>query len=135
MRSIPFVQFDGKMSARRRQEAIAKFSVPIKSSSGNAKNSTRGRRSSHKSSRSRRSLAEEDAGDSDDDYMSGDENADDAMDEHDSFDTSGDNPRVMLISLKAVCFFVKSYQRASMLNILSQGALGLNLTVANNVFL
>ena len=105
MKSIPFVQFDGKMSARRRQDAIAKFSVPIKSSSGNAKNSTRGRRSSHKSSRSRRSLAEEDTGDSEDDYMPGDEDADDSMDEHD-----GDNPRVMLISLKAVCLFVKSYE-------------------------
>ena len=102
MSSIPFVQFDGKMSARRRQEAIAKFSVPIEKSSGNVGNSSR--RSSRNSGRSRRSLAEEGAnGDSDDDYTpgDGDEDADDAMD---SFDTPGDNPRVMLISLKAVCF-------------------------------
>ncbi|KAJ2925137.1 hypothetical protein H1R20_g11960, partial [Candolleomyces eurysporus] len=111
---IPFVQFDGKMSARRRQEAIARFSVPIENSSGNAEKSSRGRQSSRKKDKSRRSLAEEDAGDSEDDYTPGDEDA--AMDEQDSFDTSGTNPRVMLISLKA-------------------GALGLNLTVANNVFL
>jgi hypothetical protein len=53
-------------------------------------------------------LAEEGAnGDSDDEYTPGDrdEDADDAMD---SFDTPGDNPRVMLISLKAVslCFII-----------------------------
>ncbi|KXN85344.1 Putative SWI/SNF-like matrix-associated actin-dependent regulator [Leucoagaricus sp. SymC.cos] len=67
---IPFVRFDGQMSARRRQEAITRFSVPVKKSEN-----------------------------SQDDEVS------DQM-----------NPRVMLISLKA-------------------GAFGLNLTVANNVYL
>ncbi|KAF8893981.1 SNF2 family N-terminal domain-containing protein [Infundibulicybe gibba] len=60
--SIPYVRFDGQMSAKRRRDAITKFSVPL------------------------------------------DEISDDV------------NPKVMLISLKA-------------------GALGLNLTVANNVYL
>ncbi|TFK26482.1 hypothetical protein FA15DRAFT_667364 [Coprinopsis marcescibilis] len=125
---ISYVRFDGQMSAKRRQEAIAKFSIPItkrapaptppvaETSSGRPRRSTRSVSSSSVT-------MQLDADDSEDDYNPGNDDHV-GMDDMDlPLDYAGEpslndnaNPKVMLISLKA-------------------GALGLNLTVANNVYL
>ncbi|KAH6913909.1 SNF2 family N-terminal domain-containing protein [Coprinopsis sp. MPI-PUGE-AT-0042] len=136
---IPYVRFDGQMSAKRRQEAIARFSVPVtlgpaakassqstQRTSSQATQNGRPRRSTRRASAM--SVVADD-GDSGDEYNPGDEDSDQDDFEKDDFaddvdlemlnerDRSDDvNPRVMLISLKA-------------------GALGLNLTVANHVYL
>ncbi|KAF7306156.1 hypothetical protein HMN09_00770900 [Mycena chlorophos] len=100
---IEYIRFDGRMSGKRREEAIAQFSVPL---------GTDNRAAS--------------ADDSDEDFI--DDDDDDAprrkkgkgkgkqRAKASAYSGSGGNPKVMLISLKA-------------------GALGLNLTVANHVFL
>jgi SWI/SNF-related matrix-associated actin-dependent regulator of chromatin subfamily A3 len=172
--SIPYVRFDGKMSAKRRQETLEAFSVPIESDSCEATvvqpipvapvSEVQPTRRSVRSSRRGESNAGESHQDSevmsienddDDDFVLG-MDADGDDDAHDArtqskkgkgkgkskskgkgkgkmatrshltpvgdtagYDTStgnGVNPKIMLISLKA-------------------GALGLNLTVANNVYL
>ncbi|TFK94573.1 hypothetical protein K466DRAFT_509225 [Polyporus arcularius HHB13444] len=176
---IPYVRFDGKMSARRRQETIARFSVPIEAdSSGPALSQAAppslsqatappssqptvpasSQRSSRRRGRATQSTVIDDIfnddKDKDDDFVMDDDDQDDDDDfiDDDDDDTpfrtqskkgkgkakskpkakkrvsipstpaldgsqfDGVNPRVMLISLKA-------------------GALGLNLTVANNVYL
>ncbi|KAG5648541.1 hypothetical protein DXG03_003152 [Asterophora parasitica] len=121
---IPYVRFDGQMSARRRQETIARFSVPIADDA---------------------SIQESSANvncDDEDDYVMSDNEDDDFIDDEDDDcafsgkkkrgrktkskgkgrasysgpSYAGENPKVMLLSLKA-------------------GAVGLNLTVANNVYL
>ncbi|CAA7259081.1 unnamed protein product [Cyclocybe aegerita] len=139
---IPYVRFDGQMSAKRRQEAIARFSVPVEEVQDTPSLSR-----SARSSRGGRSIVEQgyngDDGDSDF-VMSGDDDFIDDEDDDNGFtkkkkkpkakakgkgkakaatrsasmdnDTFEENPKVMLLSLKA-------------------GALGLNLTVANNVYL
>ncbi|GLB37536.1 putative HIRAN [Lyophyllum shimeji] len=124
---IPYVRFDGQMSAKRRQDTIARFSVPI----------------TEDVAATVPLAASIDGGDSEDYVLEqGDDALDDDFDDcafserqkgkkgaqkgkarastvlHDA-DTSpfsAENPRVMLLSLKA-------------------GAVGLNLTVANNVYL
>lgn len=118
--SIPFVRFDGKMSARRRQEAIEKFSVPIKKAAepeptlaaSLSRPSASRRTSSCRSSSQKVNYAAGEATDSDDDFMPLDnhESADEQDNEFekdlvaDDLDMSigEENPRVMLISLKAV---------------------------------
>ncbi|KAI6046015.1 SNF2 family N-terminal domain-containing protein [Pisolithus marmoratus] len=123
---IPYVRFDGQLSARRRQEVLERFSIPLETETSNTNR--------HKEWTSTR-VANIDAHDplTDDDTTDGGisslvkkgktkasesvtpSNANSKL----TFDGStfqGTNPRVMLISLKA-------------------GALGLNLTAANNVFL
>lgn len=91
------------MSARRRQEAIEKFSVPIQASEvpieKRASRSSRAPRSSKASSRH----AEVDPDSSDDEYMPVDE-VNDNDQAYESLVSAEDNPRVMLISLKAVSF-------------------------------
>ncbi|TEB16783.1 hypothetical protein FA13DRAFT_1650493 [Coprinellus micaceus] len=99
---IAFVRFDGSMSAKRRQEAIERFSAPVEKPAPSANPGA-----SHKDYRS--DLAESGEGDTV------------SLESGNSVNNRGSrlnqaNARVMLISLKA-------------------GALGLNLTVANNVFL
>ncbi|RPD63881.1 hypothetical protein L227DRAFT_542891 [Lentinus tigrinus ALCF2SS1-6] len=167
---IPYVRFDGKMSARRRQETIARFSVPVEADSvpslsqATAPPSSQLTEpaSSQRSSRRRGRITQSSTvvdeifadDDKDDDFVVGDDAQDDDDDFIDDEDDDapartqskkgkgkakpttrgkkkasipstpvvdapefdGVNPRVMLISLKA-------------------GALGLNLTVANNVYL
>ncbi|KAI0356200.1 hypothetical protein OH77DRAFT_1423798 [Trametes cingulata] len=162
---IPYVRFDGKMSARRRQETIARFSVPItpedvgaapplsqatQPPSSQPSEPVLSERSSRRRTRSSQSLLLDESIDDgkDDDFVmsDGQDDDDDFVDENvpptrtqgkkgkgkakgkakalasDPAPVSasslpdGVNPRVMLISLKA-------------------GALGLNLTVANNVYL
>lgn len=156
---IPYVRFDGGMSAKRRQETIARFSVPIAEDESpaltltQAPTATQTARATRALRRSTRSVSDivdltmDDDGD--DDFVAIDESdddrfIDDSEDErpkkkgkgkgkakaksngkrksitpkadYDSLLSDGVNPKVMLISLKA-------------------GALGLNLTVANNVYL
>ncbi|KAI0690203.1 SNF2 family N-terminal domain-containing protein [Cerioporus squamosus] len=172
---IPYVRFDGKMSARRRQETIARFSVPIEADasapvlsqapslsqatappSSQPTESASSQRSSRRRSRATQSTVIDDIfnddNDKDDDFVMSDDDQDDDDDFIDDEDDDAPprtqskkgkpkpkpkgtkkaslpstpaldstqfddvNPRVMLISLKA-------------------GALGLNLTVANNVYL
>ncbi|THH01129.1 hypothetical protein EW026_g1526 [Hermanssonia centrifuga] len=144
---ISYVRFDGKMSAKRRQETIAQFSVPLAEDESPALLLTQAPSQRPTRTRSGRSgvanvNGADYAGDNgeDGDYvMSGGEDddfIDDADEESrptkgkgkgkkkaksrpalDGVSTFGGvNPKVMLISLKA-------------------GALGLNLTVANNVYL
>lgn len=160
--SIPYVRFDGKMSAKRRQETIARFSVPLEDDEMPAQmltqapsasapvSATRATRQRRKSTRTNTAsseiidLAGDDAGDGDFVVNLSDDDDDDFIDDSDEDDRpkkkgkgkakakgkakkkaapkptydldDGVNPKVMLISLKA-------------------GALGLNLTVANNVYL
>ncbi|KAI0702988.1 SNF2 family N-terminal domain-containing protein [Cerioporus squamosus] len=170
---IPYVRFDGKMSARRRQETIARFSVPIEADASapvlsqapsysqatappfsQPTESASSQRSSRRRSRATQSTVIDDIfnddNDKDDDFVMSDDDQDDDDDFIDDEDDDAPprtqskkgkakpkgtkkaslpstpaldstqfddvNPRVMLISLKA-------------------GALGLNLTVANNVYL
>ncbi|KAJ7287410.1 SNF2 family N-terminal domain-containing protein [Mycena rebaudengoi] len=129
---ISYVRFDGRMSAKRRQETIAEFSIPVRDDDMDVSEGTQ-RRSRGRSSDGSRGR--------DSDFVNSDDDADFLDDDEDdsafankksrskgkarakgkqkakaSYASSGENPKVMLISLKA-------------------GALGLNLTVANNVYL
>ncbi|KAG7098688.1 hypothetical protein E1B28_000602 [Marasmius oreades] len=140
-KGIPFVRFDGKMSAKKRQEAIARFSVPLRKNAPShifAPEASNGRK--HCISKKHSEDAFDHNGDSDDDFVLGTSEADysdfeegppkpkknrkgkarQVYPEEDDFDdivsATNDNPAVMLLSLKA-------------------GAFGLNLTVANNVYL
>ncbi len=164
------MRFDGKMSARRRQETIARFSVPIEAFSALAPPLSQAtappssqptepassQRSTRRSRSTKSMIVESIDDDKDDDFVMGGGQVDDDDDFIDDDDDDaapartqpkkgkgkgkantnakgkgkkkaslpnpsypefdGPNPRVMLISLKA-------------------GALGLNLTVANNVYL
>lgn len=133
---IPYCRFDGQMSSKRREETIRRFSVPIKTPAGSAASaptstaidlSTRTRRRAQRAVVADGAVSD-DAND-DDFVMGADDDAD--FDDEDfaagqgkgkgkatapTWFPGGVNPKVMLISLKA-------------------GALGLNLTVANNVYL
>jgi len=128
---IPYAQFDGRMSSKRRQETLERFSIPL-----DDLNDGPVKRARHRTSRADDDVSFGSTGtdlvmndsQSDDDFL------DDPEDEaFSSQKTKGkgkfksrkkkptpsfaqDVPKVMLISLKA-------------------GALGLNLTVANNVYL
>ncbi|KAJ7703076.1 SNF2 family N-terminal domain-containing protein [Mycena rosella] len=133
---IAYVRFDGRMSAKRRQETIAQFSVPVEEEDVGVTSSA-GRRNRGRSSDGSLGRGE------DADFVMQAEDDSDFLDDEDdesvyakknkkgkgkgkakakpSYTTRptlspGENPKVMLISLKA-------------------GALGLNLTVANNVYL
>ncbi|THV02370.1 hypothetical protein K435DRAFT_963104 [Dendrothele bispora CBS 962.96] len=147
---IPYVRFDGQMSAQKRQAAIARFSVPLQKDKRVApsvsQNPSKSQRQARRVSK-RIVMDDEDIGgdEDDDDFVAPAEDDDSDFDE-DMYDLKGkkakgkgkqrrslpesdfddddlgfvagsdENPAVMLISLKA-------------------GALGLNLTVANNVYL
>ena len=109
--SIPYVRFDGQMSAKRRQEAIARFSVPIAEEEPALPRVTR---------KARDKVRENDAADDDDsDDFIDDGNDDEPIAGKESksnrkgkaksdfrqsfaFEGSTENPRVMLLSLKAV---------------------------------
>ena len=156
--SIPFVRFDGKMSAKRRQEAIARFSVPIQEASPTPGSpiqpSTRKARSTRPATLDFESEIYGDDSGSDDDFVMSDNDDADAdanfsadesapsqtkrmakgkgkeKEKNDiTYESSDENPRVMLLSLKAVSL-IREFPKFSLLNItaLSQGALGLNLT-------
>lgn len=134
------------MSAKRRQETIAKFSVPIQDKIGATKPPAAQGRAKRQRKRTRTSVPDDEVvvldDDGDGDFVVGDDHEDEDFIDEDDDDTparkkgnrakgkqretakssydeiafDGPNPKVMLISLKA-------------------GALGLNLTVANNVYL
>lgn len=100
--SIAYVRFDGQMSAKRRQEAIARFSIPVGERISSRSNSqpSRATRSGRKG-KSKEIIKD---GDFDDDN---DGDADFIL----PGDQAGDeNPRIMLISLKAVSEPTKTYQ-------------------------
>ncbi|KAG2015673.1 DNA repair protein RAD5, variant 2 [Coprinopsis cinerea AmutBmut pab1-1] len=120
---IPYVRFDGQMSAKRRQEAIARFSVPVTASSKDTNpaaeqappeaDNGRPRRTTRRKSAPTSFAVDAAFGDSDDDYNPMSQSSDvDDFDDNDMgdvepeplLDTGRDesNPRVMLISLKAV---------------------------------
>jgi SWI/SNF-related matrix-associated actin-dependent regulator of chromatin subfamily A3 len=121
------------MSARRRQEAIERFSIPLEDDGLGAiqeECSVPARTSRLKTRKTRVEDSESQENDSDDEFV------DDGVDDDDDIASStrrkkgkgsccskslksqfgGENPKVMLLSLKC-------------------GSLGLNLTVANNVYL
>ncbi|KAJ7497414.1 P-loop containing nucleoside triphosphate hydrolase protein [Mycena latifolia] len=136
---ISYVRFDGRMSAKRRQETIAQFSVPVVDGDDGGATRSIGRRSRGRSSEGSVGRGQDEdfvmEPDNDSDFL--DDDDDDSvyakknkkakgkgkgkgkgkLSSYTAWATSpGENPKVMLISLKA-------------------GALGLNLTVANNVYL
>ncbi|KAG9316303.1 hypothetical protein JVU11DRAFT_2334 [Chiua virens] len=146
--SISYVRFDGQLSARKREEVLERFSIPLDPDESPAPGGLPPPSRPHRT-QTQISLAEDDDNVSDgnnSDFIAGDE-SDDEFEEDISTRVnkskakvqkfkgkgkakaipeikrvfnpsafSGENPKVMLISLKA-------------------GALGLNLTVANHVFL
>ena len=117
--SIPYVRFDGQMSAKRRQEAIARFSVPIAEEEPALPRATR---------KTRDKVRENDAAEDDDSDLAMNDDSDDFIDDGNedepiagkksksngkgkaksdfrqsfAFEGSTENPRVMLLSLKAV---------------------------------
>ncbi|KAJ8696722.1 hypothetical protein PTI98_006569 [Pleurotus ostreatus] len=138
---ISYVRFDGKMSAQKREETIARFSVPLEEGAEPEQASSTQVSSTRRRPRASQRTINDDADVSvavvDDNFVPGDDDDDDFVESDDdtAFTSkkkgkgkakqrktsstrvfSGVNPKVMLISLKA-------------------GALGLNLTVANNVYL
>jgi SWI/SNF-related matrix-associated actin-dependent regulator of chromatin subfamily A3 len=124
--SISYVRFDGQMSAKKRQEAIARFTVPVEDSVTPGRGSTirpstkRNVRSTRQSvtTHGRSSNDEDSVTESDSDFSITDSRVQ-TEDEDDtstrkgkgkakgksSYMNEGDNPRVMLISLKAVTKF------------------------------
>lgn len=158
---IPYVRFDGKLSAKRRQETLETFCVPLSQDAPEIVNvqstpiaSTSERQQTRRSARSTRRAAASAGVYQEADAMLTDNGEDDSFVPQVDFDSDdgadgppirnkkgkgkakgkskatarydfapvgvtamkGINPKVMLISLKA-------------------GALGLNLTVANNIYL
>ena len=114
--SIPFVRFDGQMSAKRRGDAISSFSVPLeREKSVPQRRSDRNERPTTRDDDpcdSDSIVIDDDDDDDDNDFMEkvfgkksdpkGKGKATDAR----SVSADGDeNPRVMLLSLKAVCPF------------------------------
>ncbi|KAF9024848.1 hypothetical protein BDZ89DRAFT_1068783 [Hymenopellis radicata] len=154
-RGIPYERFDGRMSAKKRQEVLAKFSIPIEAAKQVEEPMEVEPARARKAKASRRVVVDDsddfpmnnldsdfsplpqDNSDNDDFVVS--DSDDDSytrkklkgkgkakpkskskgktfLEREDLAFGSGENPKVLLLSLKA-------------------GALGLNLTVANNVFL
>lgn len=124
--SIPYVRFDGQMSAKRRQEAIARFSVPIAEEEPALQKANRKTRDKDGTAAQVIDVAD----DNDSDFAMNDDSDDFTDDGNDDgpiagkkskshgkgkaksvsrqsfgFEGSAENPRVMLLSLKAVCTF------------------------------
>jgi SWI/SNF-related matrix-associated actin-dependent regulator of chromatin subfamily A3 len=187
---IDYCRFDGQMSARRRQETLDAFSVPLAegeqddmpaltprararpSASQSASVTTTSSRLRRRTG-SQKNLFDGDeeiaAGDDDDDFVlgAGNDEDDDFIDDDDDDSPfaskskkgkgktkakskgkgkavrskkatyaplpSGRNPKVMLISLKVRVYVSRKYDYGH--ERIQAGALGLNLTVANNVYL
>lgn len=154
--SIPYVRFDGQMSQKRRAETISRFSVPIQATApGPSQEESMPTQSRRRATR-KIIMDDEDApvknDDNDSDFVVDDDFSDDGYVDSSSpvkpkkgkgkaskgkakarspspfeFDsTDAENPRVMLISLKAVCL-LSVHIFLSLISFV-QGALGLNLT-------
>lgn len=150
---IPYVRFDGQMSAKRRQETLASFSVPVEDDEPTQSSQTTTSR--RKRVTRQASLDNDDFpfdNDDDDDFVMEDVANDDDDEDNDlsfvgrkgkgkSKATVGNNntvrssglaskrnPRVMLISLKAVCPTSPLIHTYRLQFCSFQGALGLNLT-------
>ncbi|KAF8919761.1 SNF2 family N-terminal domain-containing protein [Mucidula mucida] len=155
-RGIPYERFDGRMSAKKRQEVLARFSIPFEEPKQVEESMEVEQPRRRKAKASRRVVADDsddfpmnnldsdftplpqDNSDNDDDFVVSDSDDDSYtrkklkgkgkakpkskskgktfLQREDLAFGSGENAKVLLLSLKA-------------------GALGLNLTVANNVFL
>jgi SWI/SNF-related matrix-associated actin-dependent regulator of chromatin subfamily A3 len=126
---IPFVRFDGQMSAKRRQEAIARFSVPLEGVGRlQAIENSAPRRPSRKTRKANFVESTASGEDSDSDFVM-DNGLEDDFDDglgsssmpkrnkskgkskasqtnFQEFESSDGNPRVMLLSLKAVRWIV-----------------------------
>jgi SWI/SNF-related matrix-associated actin-dependent regulator of chromatin subfamily A3 len=101
------------MSAKRRQEAIARFSVPLEGISS-LETTAAPRRSSRKLRNAEATASDNDSDDSDSDFAMDDDANDNLSDDTGSSSlstrkktkgkgkVSDENPRVMLLSLKAV---------------------------------
>ena len=111
--SIPFVRFDGQMSVKRRRDTINKFSVSLEQEQsilqrGGARNE---RRTAHDDSCDSDSMVidDDDFMDDDDEQVFGKKSKykgkGKAKDARSGSADGDENPRVMLLSLKAVCCF------------------------------
>lgn len=113
--SISFVRFDGQMSAKRRRDAINKFSVPLEREQSIPQR--RNARSERPTTRYDDSCDSDSMViDDDDDFIDEDDEQvfgkkskrkgkGKAKDARSGSDDGDENPRVMLLSLKAVCCF------------------------------
>ncbi|KAG6873273.1 hypothetical protein C0993_001557 [Termitomyces sp. T159_Od127] len=102
---IPYVQFNGQMSAKRRQETIARFSVPITDDATEVVNHRMG----NSEDDDNHVFSKED----DDDFLDGDRASSEKKNKGKQPDpkgkgrtfagsSEGPNPKVMLLSLKSV---------------------------------
>ena len=112
--SIPFVRFDGQMSAKRRRDAITKFTLPLEQEQSNPqRTNVRNKRPTTRDDDSY--VSDSMVNDDDDDDFVNDEDEQafgknsrrkgkgKAKDIRSGSVDGDDNPRVMLLSLKAVC--------------------------------
>ena len=110
--SIPFVRFDGQMSAKRRRDAIDRFSVPLEREQSISQG--RNARNNRPTTRDDDSYGSDSMviDDDDDDFIgqlfgkkSEPKGKGKARDVRSGSADGDENPRVMLLSLKAVCCF------------------------------
>lgn len=109
--SIPFVRFDGQMSAKRRRDAIDRFIVPLEREQSISQR--RNARNVRPTSRDDDSYDSDSmvVDDDDDDFISEvfgkkskSKGKGKAKDPRSGSVDEDENPRVMLLSLKAVCY-------------------------------
>ncbi|KAF8200953.1 SNF2 family N-terminal domain-containing protein [Pholiota molesta] len=120
---IPYVRFDGKMSAKRRQEAMLVFLQTRKTRNKNA------------------AILDDDGEGNDSDFVMDGEESEDYIETNDTPFSGYEEKRKGKGKSKAVSYSRNSLELGFeenpkvMLLSLKAGALGLNLTVANNVYL
>ncbi|KAF9470596.1 hypothetical protein BDN70DRAFT_888939 [Pholiota conissans] len=130
---IPYVRFDGTMSARRRQEAIARFSVPLKEEATGAAEAHVLQRGARKT-RSKQTVTADDCEvDNESDFvMDTDNDSDDYIEiNHTPFigkKTKGKGKAQAVIPDRSMSEFGFEKNPKVMLLSLKAGALGLNLT-------
>lgn len=135
---IPYVKFDGQMSARRRQEVLEKFSRPLEepehlaSSQNDYETIRRPRRSLRK--QTIEDGVDEDGVGTDVEFVFSDSGAESSENNWSKNGKGKDKERGAKSKLKGKYDFSANQKNpVVMLISLKAGALGLNLTVANNV--